>query len=261
MSSWLRNLQGDFLLDRNRDAGLGAGHRVGRFSPGLASPEPSTVKPFPHLLLQLLQLLIQLWRRRLHIRHVHNTVTVNLILRIVTAARAATPTGRRHPLPLPMLPQGAAKEASGDLIDDEHEQISNGAGNATADDSALGGGFPDDLAGEASTALEEGFLAGLTTKTDVPGHGRKTMDGTILGWNRKKEGKAKNRALREEKSEGRNLGSHGMDEETKKGWEMNKRTGKKMRGERGICRCGDRLFPNIASYARKTPCWLLPAFR
>lgn len=83
---------------------------------------------------------------------------MNLVLGIVAAARATTAFRRQHPLAI--SPKGAAAQAGGDLIDGEHEQISNGAGETTAYDGAFGRGFPDDLADEASTALEEGLLAG-----------------------------------------------------------------------------------------------------
>lgn len=105
---------------------------------------------------------------------------MNLILDIVAAARAATPPRRQHLLPT--LPQGAAAQAGGDLIDGEHKQIGNGAGNATAYGGALRRGSPDDLADEASTAFEERFLAGGggLPPTDVPGHDRKRRDPRFL---------------------------------------------------------------------------------
>ncbi|KAF7804205.1 uncharacterized protein G2W53_043316 [Senna tora] len=95
----------------------------------------------------MLHLLIHLLRF-LRIQHVDEAGRVNLTLGVVAAARAPAPPRRQHPLPV--LPQRAAAEAGGDLVDGQHQKIGDGAGEATADGGALRRDSPDNLADSAA---------------------------------------------------------------------------------------------------------------
>lgn len=119
---------------------------------GRTSPKPSTVKPLPHLLLQLHRLplrLLLLGRLNLQRQAVLRHNGVNLYLGLVAPVRTPAAPRRKQALLDQLLPavppQRAPAKSPRDLVDGQVQQIHEPAGAAAAHGRALRSGAASHL--------------------------------------------------------------------------------------------------------------------